>query len=70
MQVAVPVTNMWGKLFIVIMQVGVSVTVMQMIYSAVHFAHDCFYCNYTGDCFCYSYIDDSFKQQLYIPFSN
>ena len=61
MQVAVPVTNMWGKLFIVIMQVGVSVTVMQMIYSAVHFAHDCFYCNYTGDCFCYSYIDDSFK---------
>ena len=50
-----------GVTFIVIMQVGVSVTVMQVVFSAVRYAHDCFYCNYTGDCFCYSYIDDSFK---------
>ena len=43
MQVEVSVTNMWGKLFVVIMQVGVSVTVMQVVFSAVHYAHDCFY---------------------------
>ena len=61
MQVEVPVTNMWGKLFVVIMQVGVSVTVMQVVFSAVHYAHDCFYCTYTGDCFYYRYIDDIFK---------
>ena len=58
---AVPVTNMWGKLFIVIMQMGVSVTVMQVVFSAVHYAQDCFYCNCTGECFCYSYMDGSFK---------
>ena len=41
----VPVTNTWGKLFVVIMQVGVTVTVtvMQVVFSAVHYAHDCFY---------------------------
>ena len=61
MQVEVSVTDMWGKLFVVIMQVGVSVTVMQVVFSAVHYAHDCFYCTYTGECFYYRYIDDIFK---------
>ena len=28
---------------------------MQVVYSAVHYAHDCFYCNYTGESFFYSY---------------
>ena len=32
--------------------------------------YDYFYCNYAGDCFCCSYICDSFKSQLYSPFSN
>ena len=61
MQVEVSVTSMWGKLFVVIMQVGVSVTVMQVVFSAVHYAHDCFCCTYTGECFYYRYIDDIFK---------
>ena len=61
MQVEVPVTNMWGKLFVVIMQVGVSVTVMQVVFSAVHYAHDCFYCTYTSERFYYMCIDDIFK---------
>ena len=53
-----------------IMHVEVSVAIMQLVFSAVHYAHDYFYCNYAGDCFCCSYVCDSFKQQLYIPFSN
>ena len=61
MQVEVSVTNMWGKLLVAIMQVGVSVTVTEVVFSAVHYAHDCFYCTYTGECFYYRYIDDIFK---------
>ena len=49
-QVTVFGTNMWVTNFIVIIKVGVSVTIMQVVLSAVHHAHDCFCCNYTGDC--------------------
>ena len=31
---------MWGTIFIEIMQVGVSVAIMQVVFSTVHFAHD------------------------------
>ena len=48
-------------MFIVIMQMGVSLAIMQVVFSAVHYAHDCFYFSYVGDCFCYSYVGDSFK---------
>ena len=48
---------------------GNSVAIMQVVFSAVQNAHDYFYCNYLGDCFCCSYVCDSFKWQLYIPFS-
>ena len=37
----VSASNMWVKIFIVFMQVGVSVAVMQLVLSAVH---NCFYC--------------------------
>ena len=50
-----------GVTFIVIMQVGVSVTVMQVVFSAVRYAHDCFYCNYAGEPFFYGYVGDSLK---------
>ena len=40
MQVTVSAANMWVTIFIVIMQV---------VFSAVHYAHDCVYCNYAGD---------------------
>ena len=50
-----------GDNFIVIMPVGVSVAIMQVIFSAVNYAHDCFFCNYAVDYFCYSYVGDSLK---------
>ena len=34
---------------------------MQVVFSAVHYAHDCFCCSYAGDCLCYSYVGDSLK---------
>ena len=49
MQGKVSATNMWVTIFIEIMHMGVSVAVMQMIFTAVHYAHDYFYCNYAGD---------------------
>ena len=75
MQITISAANMWVTIFMVIMQVGVFVAAMLVVFSAIHYAHDCFYCNYVGDCFkyrwqLYSYVDDSFKEQLYIQFSN
>ena len=48
MQVTVSAANMWVTIFIVIMQIGVSVAFMQVVFSAVPYAHDCVYCNYPG----------------------
>ena len=39
----------------------VSVAIMQVVFSAVHYAHEYFHCNYGGDSFFYSYVGDSFK---------
>ena len=61
MQVAVFAANIWVTIFIEVMQVGVSVTIVQVVFSAVHYAHDCFYGNYAGGCFCCSYVYNSFK---------
>ena len=44
--------NMWVTIFIEIMPVGVSAAIMQVVYSALHYVHDYFYCNYAGHCFC------------------
>ena len=49
---------------------GVYVAIMQVVVFAVHYAHDCFYCNFAGDSFFYSYVGDSFIWQFHIPFSN
>ena len=38
-----------GDNFNLIMLMGVSGTIMQVVFSAVHYAHDCVYCNYAGD---------------------
>ena len=46
MQVTVSAAKMWLAIFVVIMQMGVSVAIMQVVFSAVHYAHDCSYCNY------------------------
>ena len=43
-------------IFIVIMQMGVSAAIIQVVFSVVHYAHDCFYCNYSGESFFYSYV--------------
>ena len=49
MQVTISTGNMWVTIFIVIMQMGVSVAILQVVFCAVHYAHDCVYCNYAGD---------------------
>ena len=51
MQVTVSSVNMWVTIFIVIMQMGVYVAIMQVIFSAVHYAHDCVSCNYACESF-------------------
>ena len=51
MQVTVSAANMWITIFIVIMEMGAPVTIMQVVFSAVHYARDCFHCNYAGDSF-------------------
>ena len=61
MQVAGSAANMWVTIFVVIMQIGVSVAIIQMVFFAVHYAHDCFSCNYAGESFFYSYVRDSFN---------
>ena len=48
-QVIVPASNMWVTIFTEIMQMGVSVAIMQVVFSTVHYAHDCVYCNYADD---------------------
>ena len=61
MQVTVSAAKMWLTIFVVIMQMGVSVAITQVVFSAVHYAHDCFYSNYAGKSSFYSYVGDSFK---------
>ena len=40
MQVTIPAASMWVAIFIVIMKMGVSTAIMQVVLSAVHYAHD------------------------------
>ena len=70
MPVKISASNMWVTIFTKIMQVGDSVAIMQVVFSTLHYAHDYFYWNYAGGCFHCSDVCDSFKQQIYIPFSN
>ena len=46
MQVIFSATNMWIKIFIAIMLVGVPAAITQMVFSDVHYVQDCFSCNY------------------------
>ena len=43
MLVKTSVVSMWVTIFIEIMNVGVCVAIMQVAFSAVHYAHDYFY---------------------------
>ena len=61
MQVTDSAAKIWLTIFVVIMQMGVSLAIMQVVFSAVHHAHDCFFCNYAGESFFYSHVGDSFK---------
>ena len=61
MQVKISAANMWVTIFIEITQVGVSVGIMQVLFSTVHYAYDYFYRNYAGGCFFCSHACDSFK---------
>ena len=42
MQLKVAAANMWVIIFIVIMQVGASFTIMRMTLCLVHYPNDCF----------------------------
>ena len=55
-QVKVSLANMCVTILIEIMHVGVPVAIMQVVFCALHYADDYFYCIYTGDCFCRSYV--------------
>ena len=61
MQVTVSAANMWVTIFVVVMQMEVSFPIIQVVFSAVHYGHDCFYCNCAGDSFFYIHSGDSFK---------
>ena len=61
MQVKVPAANMCMTIFTEIMHVGVSVAIMQVVFSTVYNAHGYFYCDYASDRCYYSYVCDSFK---------
>ena len=50
-----------GDNFYMIIQMGVSAAIMLVVFSAVHYADDCVYCNYAVDSFFYSYVGDSVK---------
>ena len=67
--VKVSAANMWVTIFIEIMDIEVPVTIMQVVFSTVHYAHDCVSIVIMQVTGC-SYICDNFKQQLYIPFYN
>ena len=54
-QIKVYAVNMWVTIVIEIIQVGLSVAIMQVAY-----AHGNFYCNYAGRYFCCSHVCDSF----------
>ena len=57
---------MWKTIFIEIMQVGVSVAIMQVVFSAVHDAHDYFYCNYAGDYVAAMYVTVSSSNFIFL----
>ena len=59
-QVTVSAAKIWLTVFVV-MQMGVSVAIMQVVFSAVNYAHDCFCCDYAGKSYFYSYVGGSFK---------
>ena len=48
MKVEASAANIMVTIFIEIMRVGVSVAIIQVVFSAVHYAHDYFYCNDAG----------------------
>ena len=61
MQVTVSAANMWVTIFVVIMQMEVSFAIMLVVFSAVHYVYDCFYCNYAGESFFYSHVGAGVK---------
>ena len=61
MQKAVSAAENMGDNFYCNYAVGSLLQIIQVVLSAVLYAHDCFYCHYEDDCFCHSYVGDSFK---------
>ena len=51
MQLKVSSANMWLTIFIEIMDLGVSLAIMQAVFSTVYYAHGYFCCSYVCDSF-------------------
>ena len=51
-----------------IMQVGVSVATMQVVFFAVHYVHDCLYSNYADKSFFYQDINQTLQGPFNSPF--
>ena len=49
MQLTVSAANMRVTIFIVILQMGVAVAIMQVVFSALHYVCACFHCDYAGN---------------------
>ena len=61
-QVTVSAASMQMAIFTVIRQMGDSVAIMQVVFSAMHYAHDCLHGNYAGD------YPPSFFEGIPLPF--
>ena len=70
MQVKLSAANMWVTIFIEIMQLGVSVAMMQVVFFAVHYAHEYFYCTYAGGYFRCSHVCDSFSNFIFLSLTS
>ena len=61
MHLKVSAATMWVIIFIEILDVRISLAIMQVVFSTVHYAHDYFFCTYAGGCFRGSHVCGSFK---------
>ena len=67
----VSVAYMWATICTDIMQVGVSVAIMQVVFSTVHYAHDYIYFNYACGCFyCSHYVTASSSNFIFLSLTN
>ena len=68
MQVTVLSSNTWVAIFIVVMQIGVTVAILQVVLSAVHVGGN-FYCSYADRSHCCNYAGGAFYCKMQVTVS-